>query len=86
MISGRIWPVARIDRSGQGKIEVSPQNPSGPVSTAASLHAAALYPENVKSLEYAFDAARTRKGHGERVEGGNLQLSDKPGWGVKVEN
>ena len=71
---------------GKGKIEVSPQNPSGLVSTAASLHAAALYPENVKSLEYAFDAARTRKAYGERVEDGNLYLSDKPGWGIKVEN
>ena len=70
----------------KGKVEISPQNPSGPVSAAAILHAAALYPENVKSLEYALDAERTRKGYGERVEDGNLYLSDKLGWGVKVEN
>ena len=70
---------------GKGNIEVSPQNSSGLVSTAASLHVAALYPENVKSLAYAFDAAQTRKGYRERVEDGNLYLGDKPGWGVKVE-
>ena len=85
MISGRIWPVAWIDRNGQGKHRSLAQNPSGLVSTAASLYAAALYPENVKSLEYAFDAARTRKGYGERVEDLNFYLGDKPGWGVKVE-
>ena len=83
---GGFGPLLGLIEMGKGKIEVSPHNPSGPVSTAASLHAAALYPENVKSLEYAFDAARTRKAYGERVEDGNLYLSDKPGWGIKVEN
>ena len=83
---GGFGPLLGLIEMGKGKIEVSPHNPSGPVSTAASLHAAALYPENVKSLEYAFDAARTRKSYGERVEDGNLYLSDKPGWGIKVEN
>lgn len=83
---GGFGPLLGLIEMGKGKIEVSPHNPSGPVSTAASLHAAALYPENVKSLEYAFDAARTRKAYGERVEDGNLYLCDKPGWGIKVEN
>lgn len=83
---GGFGPLLRVIEMGKGKIEVSPHNPSGPVSTAASLHAAALYPENVKSLEYAFDAGRTRKAYGERVEDGNLYLSDKPGWGINVEN
>ena len=76
---GGFGPLLGLIEMGKGKIEVSPHNPSGPVSTAASLHAAALYPENVKSLEYAFDAARTRKAYGERVEDGNLYLRDKPG-------
>ncbi len=82
---GGFGPLLRVIEMGEGKIEVSPHNPSGPVSTAASLHAAALYPETVKSLEYAFDAARTRRAYGERVEGGYLYLSDKPGWGIEVE-
>lgn len=71
---------ATVDR-----IEVSPHNPSGPVSTAASLHAAAVRPELVRSLEYAFDKTLSRQKYGERVEGGFVYLSDKPGWGIGVE-
>lgn len=82
---GGFGPLLDVIEMGRGKIEISPHNPSGPVSTAASLHAAALYPDNVKSLEYAFDAARTRKAYGERVEDGYLHLSEKPGWGIDVE-
>ncbi len=83
---GGFGPLLRVIEMGKGKIEVSPHNPSGPVSTAASLHAAALYPESVKSLEYAFDAGKTRKAYGERVENGFLYLSDRPGWGIEIEN
>lgn len=82
---GGFGPLLQVIEMGKGRIEVSPHNPSGPVSTAASLHAAALYPESVKSLEYAFDVAQTRKSHGERVENGYLYLTDKPGWGIEVE-
>lgn len=81
---GGFGPLLRVIEMGKGKIEVSPHNPSGPISTAASLHAAAVYPESVRSLEYAFDAARTRKAYGERVEGGYLYLNDNPGWGIEV--
>jgi galactonate dehydratase len=73
--------VAAIGALGK-QIEVSPHNPSGPISTAASLHAAAVHPELVRSLEYSFDRARTRRATGERIEDGVLLLGDAPGWGV----
>jgi galactonate dehydratase len=69
--------------TGPAKIEVSPHNPSGPISTAASLHAAAVYPDVVKSLEYSFDRMQTRRATGETIEDGVLRLSGKPGWGVQ---
>jgi L-alanine-DL-glutamate epimerase-like enolase superfamily enzyme len=70
-------------RQSAGKIEVSPHNPSGPISTAASLHAAAVHPELVRSLEYSFDRRRTRRSTGETIEQGVLLLAGKPGWGVE---
>jgi galactonate dehydratase len=73
--------VAAIGTLGT-QIEVSPHNPSGPISTAASLHAAAVHPELVRSLEYSFDRNRTRRATGERIEDGVLLLGDAPGWGV----
>jgi len=54
-----------------------------PISTAASLHAAAVHPEAVRSLEYSFDRRQTRRVTGELIENGSLHLIDKPGWGVE---
>jgi galactonate dehydratase len=79
---GGFGPLLDVLKMGQGKIEISPHNPSGPISTAASLHAAAIYPDIVRSLEYSFDRMQTRRKTGEVIENGTLLLSDKPGWGV----
>ena len=81
--SGGFGPLLDVMRMGAGKIEISPHNPSGPISTAASLHAAAVYPDLVRSLEYSFDRKQTRRSTGETIENGVLLLSDKPGWGVE---
>jgi galactonate dehydratase len=72
-----------VIKATAGSVEVSPHNPSGPISTAASLHAAAVYPDLVHTLEYSFDRRRTRAGIGERIEDGVLLLRDEPGWGVE---
>ncbi len=82
---GGFGPLLDVIEMARGKIEISPHNPSGPISTAASIHAAALYPDIVKSLEYAFDRTRERKIYGERVEDGYLYINDAPGWGIDVE-
>src|SRR5690606_36458113 len=64
------------------EVEVSPHNPSGPISTAASLHAAAIHPDVVHTLEYPLDRGLARRATGERIEDGVLLLGDAPGWGV----
>ncbi len=79
---GGFGPLLDVLKMGAGRIEISPHNPSGPISTAASLHAAAVYPEHVRSLEYSFQRQPTRHSTGEVVEKGMLVLGDKPGWGV----
>lgn len=82
---GGFGPLLNVINATADRIEVSPHNPSGPVSTAASLHAAAARPSHVRSLEYAFDKGLSRRKHGEYVEDGFLYLSDRPGWGIEVE-
>jgi galactonate dehydratase len=79
---GGFGPLLDVLTMGAGRIEISPHNPSGPISTAASLHAAAVHPALVRSLEYSFQRQPTRRSTGEIVEGGVLVLGDAPGWGV----
>jgi galactonate dehydratase len=79
---GGFGPLLGVLEMGRSRVGVSPHNPSGPISTAASLHAAVLHSETVQSIEYAYDRIGTRQATGERVEQGRLLLSDRPGWGV----
>jgi galactonate dehydratase len=79
---GGFGPLLDVLKSAGGRVEISPHNPSGPISTAASLHAAAVHPERVRSLEYSFQRAYTRGSTGEVIENGTLVLGDEPGWGV----
>jgi galactonate dehydratase len=79
---GGFGPLLRVFELAEDRVSVSPHNPSGPISTAASLHAAALFPERVDAIEYAFDRAGSRSGTGERVSRGRLYLPNRPGWGV----
>jgi galactonate dehydratase len=79
---GGFGPLLDVLNIGARGIEISPHNPSGPISTAASLHAAAVHPDAVRSLEYSFDRRQTRRSTGERIENGVLLLNDAPGWGV----
>jgi galactonate dehydratase len=80
---GGFGPLLDVIRTSSGAVEVSPHNPAGPISTAASLHAAAIYPDVVRTIEYSFDRKETRRRTGERIEAGVLLLNDKPGWGVE---
>lgn len=79
---GGFGPLLDVLRMGAGRVEISPHNPSGPISTAASLHAAAVHPTLVRSLEYSFQRQPARAATGEVVENGVLVLGDAPGWGV----
>jgi galactonate dehydratase len=80
---GGFGPLLEVLKMARGRIEVSPHNPSGPISTAASMHAAALYPDTVRAIEYSFDRRQTRRSTGETIEAGMLIMSEKPGWGVE---
>lgn len=80
---GGFGPLLKVIAASRNNVKVSPHNPSGPISTAASLHAAALNADVIESLEYAFDRDGTRQATGEQVSGGRLYLSDAPGWGVE---
>ena len=82
---GGFGPLLLVLEMGQGRIEISPHNPSGPVSTAASLHAAAIFPDLVQSLEIPFDKTNLRKSYGECIEDGYLYLNDNPGWGLDLD-
>jgi galactonate dehydratase len=79
---GGFGPLLEVIAANASKVEVSPHNPSGPISTAASLHAAAVFPDVVRSLEYSFDRRQTRRSTRETIENGVLLLRDEPGWGV----
>ena len=79
---GGFGPLLDVLKMRAGKIEISPHNPSGPISTAASMHAAAVHPELVRALEYSFQRKYTRGSTGEVIEKGVLKLGDKPGLGV----
>ncbi len=80
---GGFGPLLDVIAMAEDRVEISPHNPSGPISTAASLHAAAVRPNAIRSLEYAFDRAGSRQATGEDVESGQLILSDRPGWGIE---
>lgn len=67
-------------------IEVSPHNPSGPISMAASAHVSATLP-NFSILEYAWGEADWRAGlldPPERFEHGNLVFTGRPGFGAEL--
>jgi galactonate dehydratase len=80
---GGLGPLLGVMQRVAGQVEVSPHNPSGPISTAASLHAAAVQPDFVRTLEYSFDRRQTRSTTGERIEDSVLLLGTAPGWGVE---
>lgn len=80
---GGFGPLLEVLEMGEGRIEISPHNPSGPISTAASMHAAAIHPDTVRAIEYSFDRRQTRRSTGETIVDGVLQLSETPGWGVE---
>jgi galactonate dehydratase len=78
---GPLLEVCRLSR--EHGVAVSPHNPSGPVTTMASLHAAAVF-DNVTSLEVPFDRAGGRARWGEPVREGRLLLPEGPGWGIDL--
>jgi galactonate dehydratase len=66
---------------------VAPHNPSGPVSTAATVQVCAVIP-NFRLIEYQWGEAPWRAGilnPPERFEGGTLRVPDAPGLGIELD-
>jgi len=64
-------------------VEISPHNPSGPVSTAASLQAAAIS-SAVTSLEIPLIVDNKKAYYLEWIDGGMLKIPDGIGWGIEL--
>jgi galactonate dehydratase len=69
-------------------VEVAPHNPSGPVSTAASIHVCAVL-KNFRLLEFQWgevdwrhDVVQPR----ELFEGGSIRVPDRPGFGIELDD
>lgn len=79
---GPLIGVCRLAETHGGTI--SPHNPSGPVSTIASLHAAALSAQ-VTSLEIPFLADTSCMALPHLIEGSYYRIPDTPGWGITAD-
>jgi galactonate dehydratase len=79
---GGFGPLLRVcDAVRPFGVRVSPHNPSGIVSTAASLHAAALA-EGATEIELALPGRGREAPWRPLLSGGRLHLPPGPGWGV----
>ena len=77
----RIAAVAESDG-----VTVAPHNPSGPVSTAASVQVCAVL-KNFRLLEFQWGEVPWRQDilvPPERFENGNIRVPDRPGFGVEL--
>ena len=61
--------------------QVSPHNPSGPIGTRASVHAAAVS-RAVTSIELILTSDRARQPGRDLLEQGRLKVPDTAGWGL----
>ncbi|MFJ7239837.1 mandelate racemase/muconate lactonizing enzyme family protein [Streptomyces olivaceus] len=86
---GGLLEARRIaDLARRHGVQVSPHNPSGPVSTAVSAHLCAGLP-HLTRLEYAWGEVPWRHellAGGERFEDGGLVVPEGPGFGVRLDD
>jgi len=71
-------------RMAELDVTVSPHNPSGPISTLASVHAAAVS-RQVSSVETSLFSEQSRRHVAEFVDGDSFRVPDWPGWGIDVD-
>jgi galactonate dehydratase len=72
----------------QDGVAVAPHNPSGPVSTAASVQVCAVL-KNFKLLEFQWGESEWRHDvvtPSERFENGSIQVPDRPGFGIELDD
>lgn len=72
----------------QDGVAVAPHNPSGPVSTAASVQVCAVL-KNFRLLEFQWGESEWRHDvvtPSERFENGSIQVPDRPGFGIELDD
>ncbi|MDD9890540.1 MAG: mandelate racemase/muconate lactonizing enzyme family protein [Gammaproteobacteria bacterium] len=84
---GGMWEAVKISALAESyDIKVSPHNPSGPVSTAASVALCAALP-NFDILEYQWGEQLWRSSltePNEAFQNGSIAVSDRPGYGIAL--
>ena len=82
---GGFGPLVSVCRMAeQFHAQVSPHSPSGPVATAAALHATAICPA-ATSIELVLASDPARQPAREMLADGCLRIPDAPGWGLPAE-
>jgi galactonate dehydratase len=86
---GGLYELVRIAAAAESAgVAVAPHNPSGPVSTAASVQVCAAL-KNVRSLELQWgevDWRATILNPPERFESGKVRVPDRPGFGIELND
>ena len=84
---GGLLELTRIAAAASGEgVTVAPHNPSGPVSTAASIQVCAVL-ENFRLLEFQWGEVDWRRDvltPPERFEGGSIRVPERPGFGIEL--
>ena len=84
---GGLLELTRIAAAAeQDGVEVAPHNPSGPVSTAANVQVCAVL-KNFRLLEFQWGEVDWRSdilAPAERFENGTLHVSQRPGFGIEL--
>lgn len=79
---GGVGPLIRLARCYEGRIGVSPHNPSGPIAALASAHVCAAQ-HNVGALELPLITDPGRAYYSEWLTDGFLRLPAGRGWGTR---
>jgi galactonate dehydratase len=84
---GGLLELTRIAAAAaQEGVEVAPHNPSGPISTAATVQVCAVLP-NFRLIEFQWGEADWRGDlitPAERFEKGTLRVPERPGFGIEL--
>ena len=78
---GGLTALVEVIRRAPDRIDISPHNPSRPIATGASLHAAALS-KQATSTEIPLITNRKRAYYLPWLSDGCLAVPQGPGWGV----
>ena len=86
---GGLLELTRIAAAAEQEgVDVAPHNPSGPISTAANVQICAVL-KNFRLLEFQWGEIDWRRdviAPAERFENGTLRVSERPGFGIELND